>query len=367
MVTYLYLGNYKLSCLLYILLTTGACNLNCSYCGGSFDREVVPWKIKYDLNKLKEIIERDNQATVIFYGGEPLVNYRYIIEVMNSVKAARWGIQTNGTLTYKIPDLYWKMMDVVLLSIDGRKQVTDSARGPGVYDAVLKSLNNLKKMGLKRIIARMAATENTDIYTDAMHLLNLGFDLVHWQLNVIWSERWNFVKWANESYKPGISKLVDRFLAESKKGKVMGLVPILGVLSAYLYKPFEGVPCGAGYNAVAISTDGKILSCPIAVSEKWANIGHIELGFKKTDPSISPMCKDCDVLPYCGGRCLYSLNEGLNYWGKQGVMEVDEVTKFTVREIIKIGPTIRELIDAGIIKREQVFYDPLLDSTEIIP
>jgi putative peptide-modifying radical SAM enzyme len=328
---------------------------------------VVPWKPKYDLNKLKKIIERDNEATVIFYGGEPLVNYKYIIEVMDSVKAARWGIQTNGTLTYKIPEAYWKMMDVVLISIDGRKQVTDRARGPGVYDAALKSLSYLKKMGAKRIIARMAATENTDIYTDAMHLVNLGFDLVHWQLNVIWSERWNFVKWANESYKPGISRLVNEFMEESKSGKVIGLVPILGVLSAYLYKPFEGVPCGAGYNAVAISTDGRILSCPIAVSEKWANIGNVEWGFKTMVPTISSMCSGCDVLPYCGGRCLYSINEGLDYWGRQGVMEVDEVTKFTVHEIIKIGPAIKKLIDAGTIKGEQIFYDPLLDSTEVIP
>ncbi|MEM0123407.1 MAG: TIGR04084 family radical SAM/SPASM domain-containing protein, partial [Conexivisphaerales archaeon] len=338
--------------MLYLVFTTGACNLNCGYCGGSFERNVVPWKIKYDLNKLKAIIESDNEATVIFYGGEPLINYRYIMEVMDSVRAERWGIQTNGMLMHNIPEKYWKMMDVILLSIDGRKQVTDKARGLGVYDMVLKTLYNLKKMGSKKIIARMVATEDTDIYIDAMHLLNLGFDLVHWQLNVIWSKRWNFMKWANESYKPGISRLVNKFLIESKKGKAIGLVPILGVLTAYLYKPFEGVPCGAGYNAVAISTDGRILSCPIAVYEKWANIGHIKGGFKTTGSTISSMCVDCDVLPYCGGRCLYSINEGLGYWGRQGMQEVDEVTKFTVSEIIKIGPAIRELLNSGIIKRE---------------
>ena len=147
----------------------------------------------------------------------------------------------------------------------------------------------------------------------------------------------------------------------------MGLVPVLGVLTAYLYKPFKGVPCGAGYNSVAISTDGRVLACPIAVTEKWANLGTLEHGFKTKEPFVSEMCKGCDLLPYCGGRCLYFINEGTNYWGESGVSEVDEVTKFTVREIIKIGPEIKKLIDEGIIKKEQIFYDPVLDSTEIIP
>ncbi len=353
--------------MLYLVFTTGACNLKCTYCGGSFDQKAVPWNVNYNINKLKEIVERDNESTIIFYGGEPLVNYQYIIEVMDSIKATRWGIQTNGLLAHKLPQDYWKMMDVVLLSIDGRRINTDSSRGNGVYNSVLKAFYGLKEMGLKRIIARMTVTEKTDIYTDVMHLINLGFDLVHWQLNVIWSERWNFIEWANESYKPGIKKLVDEFLKESRDGRVMGLVPILGVLNAYIYKPFKGVPCGAGYNSVAVSTDGRVLSCPIAVTEKWANLGTVERGFRINEPSVSEMCKSCDLLPYCGGRCLYFINEGANYWGKSGVNEVDEITKFTVREIIRIGPEIRELINEGILKREQIVYDPILDSTEIIP
>ena len=126
--------------------------------------------MKYDISKLKEIVERDNESTVIFYGGEPLVNHQYIIRVMDAVKAARWGIQTNGLLVHRLPEKYWKMMDVVLLSIDERRIITDSSRGHGIYDSVLRALYSLKKMGLNRIIARMTVTEKTDIYTDVLHL-----------------------------------------------------------------------------------------------------------------------------------------------------------------------------------------------------
>ncbi|MEM0131837.1 MAG: putative peptide-modifying radical SAM/SPASM domain-containing protein, partial [Saccharolobus sp.] len=39
--------------MLWILMTTGKCNLRCNYCGGSFPRNVVPYEIKYDIYKLK--------------------------------------------------------------------------------------------------------------------------------------------------------------------------------------------------------------------------------------------------------------------------------------------------------------------------
>ncbi|MCR6669553.1 MAG: putative peptide-modifying radical SAM/SPASM domain-containing protein, partial [archaeon YNP-WB-040] len=39
--------------MLYILHTTGQCNLKCKYCGGSFPQKLVPWKIEYNIEDLK--------------------------------------------------------------------------------------------------------------------------------------------------------------------------------------------------------------------------------------------------------------------------------------------------------------------------
>lgn len=63
---------------------------------GSFPNHVVPWNVKYDIQKLKQTIEKDQNATVIFYGGEPLMNPKFIMQVMDNIKVKRWGIQTNG-------------------------------------------------------------------------------------------------------------------------------------------------------------------------------------------------------------------------------------------------------------------------------
>lgn len=355
--------------MLWLVFTTGACNLRCSYCGGSFEPRIVPWRITYDPTRLKRLIEGDPEATVIFYGGEPLLNPRFIMWVMDNVKAARWGIQTNGTLIELLPSTYWRRMDTVLLSIDGRREVTDAHRGVGVYDRVVKALRRLKAIGVKRVIARMAVTQLTDIYLDVIHLLEVGFDLVHWQLDVIWDSRWDVLSWARANYLPGIRKLVNLFLSELERGRVLGIVPILGILSAYLHKPYIGPPCGAGYRAVSVSTDGRILACPIAVREDWAVLGNVNVGFKLMDieSHLPEMCRTCEYKQYCGGRCLYAIKEGERYWGKEGVLEVDEVTKETIKIILEAAPRVRELIEKGVINPNSLLYDPVLDSTEVIP
>ncbi|MGC9136963.1 TIGR04084 family radical SAM/SPASM domain-containing protein, partial [Caldivirga sp.] len=262
-----------------------------------------------------------------------------------------------------------RRMSVVLLSIDGRREVTDAHRGIGVYDRVIKALNRLKSMGVNRLIARMAVTRLTDIYIDVTHLLNVGFNFVHWQLDVIWDGKWDVLTWAKSSYLPGVRRLVELFLSNLREGRVIGIVPILGVLSAYLHKPYRGPPCGAGYSSIAISTDGRVLSCPIAVHEDWAVLGNINTGFNLIDieSQLPEMCKTCEYRQYCGGRCLYAIKEGERYWGLDGVLTVDYVTKETIRTILEIGPEVKELVNMGIVKLSDLYYDPILDSAEVIP
>ena len=354
---------------LWLVFTTGACNLRCSYCGGSFNPRIVPWRVSYNPVRLKELIEGDPEAVVVFYGGEPLLNPRFIMWMMDNVKASRWGIQTNGTLTELLPASYWRRMDTVLLSIDGRRRVTDAHRGVGVYDRVVRALRRLKAIGVGRVIARMAVTSLTDIYLDVTHLLDLGFNLVHWQLDVIWDGKWDLLGWARSSYLPGIRRLTQLFVGRLREGVVLGIVPILGVLSAYLHKPYTGPPCGAGYRSVAVSTDGRVLACPIAVREDWANLGNVNLGFKvmNIEDHLPEMCRNCEYRRYCGGRCLYAIKEGERYWGVDGVKAVDYVTRETIRIILEAGPEVKELVDRGVVKAGDLYYDPILDSTEVIP
>ncbi|QXJ28153.1 putative 4Fe-4S radical SAM protein [Saccharolobus shibatae B12] len=350
--------------MLWLVMTTGKCNLKCDYCGGSFPANVVPYGVKYDINLLKRLVENDMESTIIFYGGEPLLNYKFIMTVLDNVRAKRYGIQTNGIAVRLLPEKYWRKINVALLSIDGREETTDKHRGKGIYKAVLRSAKYLKDLGVETI-ARMAVTQDTDIFADVMHLIDLGlFDKVHWQLDVIWSEEWDFKSWSF-SYLHGIKRLTEYFLSELRKGRVVKIIPILGVISAHFFEGYKGSPCGAGYSSVTVTPDGRILSCPIAVREKWAELGNVNLGYRLLEDPLPDDCKRCEFKRYCGGRCLYAQKE--RYWGEEGFKVVDEVNKEYLRTVLSIIPEIEKLIRDGNIRLSDLYYNPLLDSTEIIP
>jgi len=349
---------------LWFIILTGQCNLRCRYCGGSFPESVVPYKVKYDIDQLRKIVhERDN---ICFYGGEPLLNLEDLANIIMKIRARRFIIQTNGILVQNVPKWIWNFIDCVLLSIDGVEEITDKYRGRGVYRRVIEAARYLRKIGYNgEIIARMTVTEDSDIYRDVTHLISLGlFDKVHWQLNVIWYERWEFEKWAWRSYLPGIKRLVKLFLDYAERGIVLKIVPITGVLTEIFFKDLKGVPCGAGYSAFAINSDGRILACPIAVRESWAVVGDVQSGVKKI-VEVSEPCISCSMFKLCGGRCLYAYYE--RSWGEDGFSAVCEVTCEYLRYIVSISEKVRELIRSGVIKREELFQDGIEDSTEIIP
>jgi len=354
--------------MLYFVFTTGQCNLSCKYCGGSFQPEVVPWEIQYSLEDLISFISKDKDAIIAFYGGEPLLNADFIMKVMDSVPAKKFVIQTNGLLVKRLKREYWLRMDAVLLSIDGPRDVTDYNRGKGVYNAVISAAKYLKEIGYRGdLIARMTITELSDIYRDVMHLLDIGlFNHVHWQLNVVWCPKWNFMRWACSSYLPGIRRLVKAWVDGLLQGEVLGIVPFLGIAKRYMYGgPIP--PCGAGEEAFAILPNGNIIACPIAVDVKWAYLGHITTHNPFELPgkvSISEDCRSCPYYSICGGRCLYANKE--RYWGEEGFKEVCFVTKSTIDMVLQGIKKVENAVGKEILLK--IFnYPEYNNTTEIIP
>ncbi|MBO3801117.1 MAG: TIGR04084 family radical SAM/SPASM domain-containing protein [Thermoproteota archaeon] len=354
--------------MLYILFTTGKCNLRCEYCGGSFGENEVPWKVQYKLDDLKRLIEHDNEATIAFYGGEPLMNPNFIIDVMENIKVKRFVIQTNGTLVRSLPEKYWKMFSAILISVDGVEEVNDKYRGKGAYKLAISAANYLREIGFNGdLIARMTITEDSNIFRDVMHLLGINlFDHVHWQLNFIWSKKWrNLNEWIEQNYKIGLKKLFDIWLNELRNKKVLGIAPFQGILKRILD---GGVapPCESGVNSVSVNTNGEIIACPIAVRENWAKVGNIRnnntLNLKSM---ITEPCTSCEYFKVCGGRCLYTYKE--RFWGENGFKITCDVTKFTI-DLVKnnLYEILGYIKNAGI-KVDEVKYPSFNNTVEIIP
>lgn len=364
--------------MLYYVTLTQVCGLKCRYCQNTPDESIQPIRLNYDLDSLVRFISRDPDPIICFYGGDPLMEVGLIQRIMDLLPNARFVIQTNG-LRLKLlrPDVILRF-DTILVSIDGRPEITDYYRGEGVYEKVLSNVRYVREVGFKGdLVARMAVSGRTDIYLDVMHLLGLGdsyFDHIHWQLDVLWdyppAQRYeDFRKWLYGTYFPGIEKLVEWWVDELSVGRVPGIAPFKGIV----YKLLTGfraglLPCGSGIDAFAIGTDGRLLACPIAPEYSFNRVGDI---WSCTPQSIygsvlvDGPCLNCEYFDVCGGRCLFANKTML--WGEDGFHLVCESVKYLIDLLRSKMPQIRSLLEKKVVDIDMLRYPPFLNSIEVIP
>jgi len=355
--------------MLFIIYTTGRCNLGCSYCGGSFDPEIVPWSVEYPLNDLEGLIRAED--IVAFYGGEPLLNQEFIKNFMDMFTVSRYVIQTNGLLLHRLEKNIIQRLDTILVSIDGDSSLTDRFRGSGVYGRVLENVKKIREDGYSGdIVARMTITEDSCVYRDVKHLLSTGlFNHIHWQINFIWADLWRSLwRWIEEDYKPSLSRLFNEWISRLEDGIVEGIAPFQGVLKRIIYDG-PAPPCGSGSESFTILTDGRVISCPIAVSEKWSQIGSIKEVSREylesLRPCISEPCITCSYFKICGSRCLYTHIERL--WGEEGMKAICECSKHLIDLVKRNIKHIKEIASSGNLTLREISYPEYNNTVEIIP
>ena len=355
--------------MLFIVYTTGRCDLKCSYCGGSFDPEIVPWEVKYSLNDLDDLIREED--VVAFYGGEPLLNQDFIRDFMDIFTVDKWVIQTNGLHLHKLDKNILERLDTILVSIDGDESLTDKFRGFGTYRKILENVRKIRSEGYcGDIVARMTVTEESSIYRDVKHLLSTGlFNHIHWQISFIWSEPWkNLWKWVNQDYKPGLLRLFNEWIEELENGVIEGIAPFQGVLKRIL-QVGPAPPCGSGSESFTILTDGRVVSCPIAVSEKWSHIGSIKEVSRKDletmSPPITEPCNRCSYFEVCGARCLYTHIERL--WGEEGMKAICECSRYLINLVRDNIERIGQAASCWNLTLRDLVYPEFNNTVEIIP
>ena len=358
----------------YHIVLTRRCNLNCIYCHGGEDTGPEA-EVQYTLDELETFLKRDLDPQLMFYGGEPTLRISLMTEIMDRFPEARFMLQTNGLLLNRIPEEYVHRIHSILVSIDGRQSVTDGYRSEGVYKRVLDNVRWLEQIGYEGdIVARMAVSEQTDIYEDIRHLLDMRdptFKHVHWQLNVIWDAEgnWNdFDGWVEQSYKPGISRLVQEWVSKMSEGVVEGIVPFLPLMHTLLTKQPARLWCGSGLDTFAIHVDGSIGICPISPDWAFSIVGNIW----ETHPNdlrdvmlIDEPCPSCDEFGVCGGRCLFTNKQRL--WGQEGFEKVCDTVKWLIKCLRDVVPKLQELINKGKLSLNEFQYPEYNNGCEIIP
>ena len=357
----------------YHLILTRRCNLNCQYCHGG--EETGPdAEIQYSIDDLAAFFEKDDDIQIMLYGGEPTLRPKLIIELMDRFPSARFMLQTNALLINKLPIDYVKRFHSILVSIDGTQETTDEYRSDGVYQKVMNNVSWLHEIGFTGdIVARMAVSEQSDIYRDVRHLLDLekSFAHVHWQLNVIWDaeDNWtDFDKWVEEYYNSGITRLVDEWVSKMEDEKVEGIVPFLPLMYTLLTGESSEMRCGSGLDTFAIHVDGSIGVCPISPDWEFSIVGNI----LDSDPSelkncmnLDDPCPTCEEFGICGGRCLFANKQKL--WGDEGFEKVCDITRHLINELKGQVSCVQELINVGRISIDDFKYPEYNNGCEIIP
>lgn len=138
---------------------SNTCNLNCKYCyanGGNYNRKDNLMTIKTSNNIINSVIKKyDIIKTVYFFGGEPLLNFKVIQNVVTQLKKyyknqkIDFRVVTNGLfLTKDKIDFFDKNNFKLYISIDGPKKIHEYLRGNGTYDIIINNLRNIKNTEL---------------------------------------------------------------------------------------------------------------------------------------------------------------------------------------------------------------------------
>lgn len=308
------------------------CNLRCEYCfaqtgdfGGErcvmppeIGRKAIDFLIGNSANR--ENIELD------FFGGEPLMAWDTVVETVNYARSIekqhgknfRFTITTNGVLLddEKIDYINREMSNVVL-SLDGRREVTDRIRktlnGKSVYDVIVPKFQRLvEKRGDKDHYVRATFTKyNLDFTEDVLHLRELGFEQLSAE-PVVTDEKEPYA--ITEDDLPRIFEEYDRLceIMADRKEKKFNFFHFMVDLDQgpCAIKRLRG--CGCGNDYVAVDPHGNIYPCHQFVGiDEW-KMGNLTEGtfnndiktyFAKTHLYSKQGCRDCWAKFYCSGGC----------------------------------------------------------------
>jgi len=346
----------------YYIYVTKKCNLKCEYCCEKQEwskiidttdaiepRYKIQDLINFIINNEKKI-EKD-EINIILYGGEPLLNQKWIKQFLQKTKQYDFNyiLFTNG-VTLSIIDKYvLKRISTLFISIDGGKEITDKYRGQGIHKKTLDNLSKIKNEYNGKTIATMTITPYNNLYKSVLSIID-HFDFIFWKL--LSSDKIENKKWFTNNYDKSLDLLLNYWIKKLKQGQIKRIIPFLAITTTLLDNAKkENYRCDCGDFLVTVDTDGSCYSCDELTDKKY-KIGSISGSITQKKLPHPERCKECEYRYVCGGRC-----------PKEDIIFPKEIaeyhcylTKLLIKKIIKKIPEIKEIIDKGIIKREDLNF-----------
>ncbi|WP_087677903.1 thioether cross-link-forming SCIFF peptide maturase [Garciella nitratireducens] len=322
------------------------CNLRCKYCfasQGDFQGERSLMSQEVGRKAIDFLIKNSGNRRnleVDFFGGEPLMNFDVVKDIVKYAKEKekkynknfRFTITTNATLLTEDKMNYINQnMNNIVLSIDGDKSTNDFMRptinGKGSYDIILPQISKMvQKRRDKDYYVRGTFTKyNLNFSKDVLHLAEQGFKEISMEPVVTDPEKDYAI---TEEDLPVIFKeyenLAVKYLEREKGKNPFHFFHFNIDLSQgpCIYKRLSG--CGAGNEYVAITPEGEIYPCHQFVGNEDFKMGNVFSGikrntiqkdFKEAHVLNKDKCNNCWAKFYCSGGChanAYNFNKDIH-------------------------------------------------------
>lgn len=324
---------------LYLLLTHG-CNQACLYClNGRVTYQRAPMLVMSEavardaLRTVSESIAADGRLDLVFFGGEPLLNWPLAKETIRYCEDTLRSAHPDQTRTYHITTNLTLLPDDLvatarrhaisfLVDIDGPAEIHDRVRpmkaGGRHGSSFQKSadhIGRLRDAGLDVALRATVTSENHHRLLEVAethHALG-GTSSAFVPLNAVDSDEWIMpfeLCPAPTVYADGL-----RQVHRAGLWPVASLFPFSEYLSRLQPNFRSGVACGAplGHTPV-VTADGRIFSCIYLVGIERFALGDLGRGDFPRAAVVTemqaiagaptrPECADCEFRRLCGGGC----------------------------------------------------------------
>lgn len=325
----------------YMILSE-RCNLACRYCFlGNNEREKRMQFLSDDMttdtaNKAIDFFVRqikcsdldldNNKPVVIFYGGEPMINFPVLVHIAERLNALRdvekclknveMSMVTNGLLLNEKNILVLKDLGVsIAISVDGFTEETNKMRvnvgGRPVFSKILKALDLCKTLGAE-VSLSVTLSEETIKEPGAVLDLIDNYGIKAFGFNIMMSSE-NFV--LPESYNNAAAQfIIDEFIELRKRGiyedRIMRKLRSFSKAQVY----FSDCAATAG-GQIVIAPNGQVGICHGCLYNKQYFVSNIDdetfdatkdpdiIEWSQITPVNQPACLDCPALGICGGGC----------------------------------------------------------------
>lgn len=354
------------------LLLTDACNLACDYC---FVENQIPKDqnrifmsvelVKKSVDFFTKAIGRhqknfENKKTIIFYGGEPLMNknvfmeaVRYIVDLKREgvlPKLLSINLVSNGLFfTPELADFVREHSVNVSISLDGDEVATNLHRrdfnGEPVFDRVMEKIKLLKSKGISVGISCTINEETIkkqkeiiDFLIDIIGVKSLGFNIL---------ARGHSIKLKDNYETRAAEFIINSYKVFREKGIFEDR--IMRKINSFSSQKIHPYDCAAsGGRQIVVAPDGQVGICHGYIGSRKHFVGTVfdnELiveetltykEWKKRSPIIMEQCQSCVALGICGGGCPCDAEIS-----KGSIWELDE--RFCIHAKITIDWIIKDL------------------------